>query len=435
MINKILSNVVVWMLFLGLAFGIANAAATRIMPLGDSITLGVTDWWEEYDPEDSSLKGSLVGYRHALYNSLIDRGYSINFVGSQCHGYNYPGFYNNAYHEGHAGVTAIDVAASMYQWLEWSSPDIVLLHIGTNDLNQGISASTTASRVNSILNNIDVYENDYGREVSVVLAQIINQVPHSSATSTFNSLLATLVANRRQARDRLYLVNMEDALQYPDDIFPDDDLYPYLHPNPSGYAKMANVWLGMIDTLLTPVSLTVTTSGTGEGTVTSSPSGIKCGIGGSNCSKTYKYDTKVTLTATPDANSVFQLWSGCDSTNGMTCTVVLDSDRSVTAQFKAVTRTLTVTTSGTGEGTITSVPSGINCGIGGSDCSKSFDRGTMVVLTSKPEIGFTLESWTGCDSANGNTCTITLDSNRAVTTSFRLATQVKLLSPNGGEIE
>jgi len=39
-----------------------------------------------------------------------------------------------------------------------------------------------------------------------------------------------------------------------------------------------------------------------------------------------------------------------------------------------------------------------------------------------------------CDSANGNTCTITLDSNRAVTASFRLATQVKLLSPNGGEI-
>jgi len=54
-------------------------------------------------------------------------------------------------------------------------------------------------------------------------------------------------------------------------------------------------------------SLTVSNTGPGKGTVTSSPAGISCG---SDCSTTFISSTVVTLTATPDSVSTFAGWSG-----------------------------------------------------------------------------------------------------------------------------
>ena len=81
-----------------------------------------------------------------------------------------------------------------------------------------------------------------------------------------------------------------------------------------------------------PRSLTVTTNG--FGTVTSSPDGIDCG---SDCSASFPAGTVVTLTAVASTSpaseeSVFAGWSGaCSGTD--TCTVTMDSARSVTATF------------------------------------------------------------------------------------------------------
>ena len=78
-------------------------------------------------------------------------------------------------------------------------------------------------------------------------------------------------------------------------------------------------------------TLTVTKSGIlGNGTVTSNPSGINCGP---TCSAAYDSGTVVTLTATPGLLSIFDSWSGCDSTSGMTCTVKMTAARSVNANF------------------------------------------------------------------------------------------------------
>src|SRR5262245_59382585 len=54
-------------------------------------------------------------------------------------------------------------------------------------------------------------------------------------------------------------------------------------------------------------TLMVTKSGSGTGTVSSSPAGISCG---SNCSQSYASGTLVTLTASPAAGSTFAGWSG-----------------------------------------------------------------------------------------------------------------------------
>ena len=81
------------------------------------------------------------------------------------------------------------------------------------------------------------------------------------------------------------------------------------------------------------IRLTLTASKTnlGSGTVTSSPAGINCG---STCSASYVSGTTVTLTANPAFLSGFGGWTGCDSVSGKTCTVSMNSARSVTANFR-----------------------------------------------------------------------------------------------------
>ena len=84
-----------------------------------------------------------------------------------------------------------------------------------------------------------------------------------------------------------------------------------------------------------PLNVTKSNLLTGNGTVTStsspsSPNQINCG---SNCSVGFNYGTVVTLTASPALLSLFNGWSGCDSTSGNTCTVTVRSARSVNAAF------------------------------------------------------------------------------------------------------
>src|SRR6266478_5557040 len=77
--------------------------------------------------------------------------------------------------------------------------------------------------------------------------------------------------------------------------------------------------------------LTASKTNLGSGTVTSSPAGINCG---STCSASYVSGTTVTLTANPAFLSGFGGWTGCDSVSGKTCTVSMNSARSVTADFR-----------------------------------------------------------------------------------------------------
>jgi len=65
----------------------------------------------------------------------------------------------------------------------------------------------------------------------------------------------------------------------------------------------------------------------GQGSVTSNPPGIDCGT---DCAEPYTNGTVVILTASP---TLFSGWSGCDSVSGTTCTVTVNSARSVTASF------------------------------------------------------------------------------------------------------
>jgi hypothetical protein len=67
-----------------------------------------------------------------------------------------------------------------------------------------------------------------------------------------------------------------------------------------------------------------------------------------------------------------------------------------------------------GSGSVTSSPTGINCG---SDCSESYDSGTTVTLTAHPTFP-AVTSWQGCDSVAGDQCTVAMSAARDVKATF-----------------
>jgi hypothetical protein len=162
----------------------------------------------------------------------------------------------------------------------------------------------------------------------------------------------------------------------------------------------------------TNFTLTVTKAGTGTGTVTSAPAGINCGA---TCSASFASGTQVTLTAMAPTGSTFSGWGAPCSGTG-TCVVTLTAATSVTATFGPSTTnfTLSVTKAGTGTGTVTSAPAGINCG---ATCSGSFASGTMVTLTAAPATGSTFTGW-GAPCSGTGTCAVTVTAATTVTATF-----------------
>lgn len=77
-------------------------------------------------------------------------------------------------------------------------------------------------------------------------------------------------------------------------------------------------------------TLTVSTAGTGSGTVTSSPAAIACP---GTCSATLGSGTVVTLAAAPAAGSTFTGWSGAGCSGAGGCTLTMSADHPVTATF------------------------------------------------------------------------------------------------------
>lgn len=160
--------------------------------------------------------------------------------------------------------------------------------------------------------------------------------------------------------------------------------------------------------------ISVTKSGTGSGTVTSDPAGISCGP---TCATSFSSGTSVGLTATPATGSVFGGWvgGGCSGTLPQ-CSVAATSDQTVFAIFNpAPTRTLTVSRGGTGTGTVTSSPSGINCG---ATCSKAFVQGTLVTLTAAPDSDAKFSGWSGGACSGTGTCKVTVSTSLTVTATF-----------------
>ena len=110
----------------------------------------------------------------------------------------------------------------------------------------------------------------------------------------------------------------------------------------------------------------------------------------------------------------FAGWSGACSGTGA-CTVSMTQARAVTATFNtASTFALGVTRAGTGTGTVTSSPSGINCG---TSCTANYASGASVTLTATAASGSTFAGWSGSCSGTGS-CVLSMTASRSVTATF-----------------
>ena len=179
-------------------------------------------------------------------------------------------------------------------------------------------------------------------------------------------------------------------------------------------------------------TLTVTKLGTGTGTVTSNPVGINCG---STCTNSFASGATVVLTAAAGTGSTFTGWNGGGCSGTGTCTVTMTANQNVTATFAISPPPggpfiLTVAKAGMGSGTVTSNPTGIDCG---ATCAGSFSSGVAVTLTPTPTTGSAFAGWQWEPSSffggvacsltapaypGDGRCTFTLDQNVTATARF-----------------
>ena len=165
-------------------------------------------------------------------------------------------------------------------------------------------------------------------------------------------------------------------------------------------------------------TLTVTTGGSGSGTVTGP--GIDCGgAGHADCTETYDQGTSVNLAATAASGSTFSGFGG--DCSGTSCSLTMSSDHSVSATFDAnpppQQRTLTVTTGGSGSGTVTGP--GIDCGGSGhTDCTETYADGSSVTLNAAATSSASTFAGWGGDCSGTGTCSLTMSADHTVSATF-----------------
>jgi PKD repeat protein len=217
-----------------LARGYDSTCATpvRIMPLGDSITQGINS-----GESDASL---MISYRKDLWDSLLNAGYDVTFVGSLINGEAYSNF--NPYHEGHGGITAATMRNNVQGYLSNNPADVLLLHIGTNGLQQESDIDPFTAHVEGILDKID----EYDEAITVILARIINRRSYHQITTDFNDAVEAMALERIARGDKIIIVDMEDGagIDYRSHTV-GGDMWDNLHPHTykTGFAKMAAIWL------------------------------------------------------------------------------------------------------------------------------------------------------------------------------------------------
>jgi hypothetical protein len=160
---------------------------------------------------------------------------------------------------------------------------------------------------------------------------------------------------------------------------------------------------------LTKHKLTVSKSGTGEGTITSNPAGIDCGTG-AGCEFEFDHNTVVTLSAVAGEHSKPVVWEGCASEPSPTeCKVMMGAAKEVKAKFDLITHTLTVNKAGTGSGSFT---------CNGGPCAASYPDGTVLTIAASPSAGSSFAGFSGGGCSGTAPCALTLNADTAVTATF-----------------
>jgi acyl-CoA thioesterase-1 len=199
------------------------------MPLGNSIT--------QADSEHDS-------YRRFLWQALTSSGYAVDFVGSQRSHHRGAAPHDDFDwdHEGHWGWRADEILERIGTWASSYNPDIVLIHLGTNDVLQRQDAEETTEELGRIIDGL----RRVNPHVTVILAEII-----PLANSRRDALI-------RGLNDRIERLGREKDRQDSPVVVVDQytefdpltETYDGIHPNASGERKMAERWFDVLNEML-----------------------------------------------------------------------------------------------------------------------------------------------------------------------------------------
>jgi lysophospholipase L1-like esterase len=263
----------------------AVAAPVRIMPLGDSITAGPGCW------------------RAKLWHRLQTSGYTnIDFVGgvSDGGGCN-PGYSYDFDHEGHGGYSATGIADNnqLPPWLTAAHPDVILMHLGTNDMWGGyIPLATKLTAFTKLVGQMRA-DNP---AIKIVVAQIIPMSAAACATCpadviALNNAIPGWAAGLTTAQSPITVADLWtgfDAVA---------DTGDGVHPNDGGFEKMSNAWYPALTRVLggatqspspsRPASASASPSASPSASASASASASRsvspsASSGGGKCTATYK---------------------------------------------------------------------------------------------------------------------------------------------------
>jgi subtilisin family serine protease len=147
---------------------------------------------------------------------------------------------------------------------------------------------------------------------------------------------------------------------------------------------------------------------------------INCG---NVCTEHYTGFQWVYLNVVQEPGVNFAGWLTEDGSckTGMTCPVMMNGDKTITAYFGTATEyDLSVAKVGSGSGIVNSSIPGISCG---SDCQETYRLGTVVDLAAIPNPGSMFSGWSGACSGTGP-CTIVVEEAKSVVALFTRPLQI-----------
>lgn len=201
-----------------------------ILPLGDSITDGV------------GVDGG-GSYRIELFRSALTDNKAITFVGGLKNG---PTMVDNVAfpqsHEGHSGWTVKQIddllfAANTPPIALSSKPEIVLLHLGTNDMWNGPDGAP--GRLGQLIDKLVEELPDS----LIAAATIIPWPQNASLVNTYNAGVVTEIQERIDSGKHVIFVDQFEG-------YPSNQLADGIHPNAEGYKIMAGKWYEAISEYL-----------------------------------------------------------------------------------------------------------------------------------------------------------------------------------------
>lgn len=197
----------------------SGPAPTKIMPIGDSIT-------QMYSDHDS--------YRRPLWHLLQNGGFNVDFVGSQNLNKGgpppHPDF--DMDHEGHSGWRTDEMVAGIGAWARSFRPNVALVHLGSNDVFQYQSNSSTIAELGQLIDTLRVVNPN----IKILLAQILPSTFNATDIVDLNSRIPGLAASKNTAQSPVIVVDQWTGFSV------SQDMYDGVHPNDTGDQKMANKW-------------------------------------------------------------------------------------------------------------------------------------------------------------------------------------------------